>query len=367
MRLVRFYDSTYQYLQLREQIHAAALEVLDSQNYILGPHGEQLEIEFAGALGLPFAVGVSSGTGALHLALLACGVQPGDEVITTPFTFAATVAAILYCGARPVLADIDPQTLNIDPAAVAAKITSRTRAILPVHLYGLPAEMTPILELARQHHLFVIEDAAQAHGATYHTHHVGSLGEIGCFSFYPSKNLGACGDAGILVTQNPELASRVRLLRNWGQTEKYHHACLGFNYRLDELQAAILRVKLKKLPEWNLSRRKIALIYEQSITTPHIVKPSWPPGLDSAWHLYTIRTARRDELRDYLQARGISTAIHYPRPLHLQPAYSHLGYHVGDLPNAELAARQVLSLPLYPGMPEDDALYVVETIHSFFR
>jgi dTDP-4-amino-4,6-dideoxygalactose transaminase len=305
------------------------------------------------------------GTAALHLALILSGVGPGDEVITTPHTFFATSEVISLIGARPVLVDIDLRTYNIDPQAIEAAITPRTRVILPVHLYGQPAEMGPILETARRHGLRVIEDAAQAHGAEYRGQRVGTLGDAACFSFYPSKNLGAYGDAGALVTNDAALAQRARMLRNHGRTEKYTHDLVGYGYRIDALQAAILGSKLTHLEAWNARRREIADQYTELLTSADVVTPYVPSHIKPVYHIYAIRARERDRLREHLKARGIETGIHYPIPLHLQPVYRDLGYHAGDFPNAETAAKQVLSLPIYPEMTDVQVHEVADAVRDF--
>jgi len=298
------------------------------------------------------------------LALLAAGVGPGDEVITVPFTFVASVAAILYSGARPVLVDIDPISYTMDPAELDAAITSRTKAILPVHLYGQPADMDPINEIARRHGLVVIEDAAQAHGAKYKGRPVGSLGEMACFSFYPGKNLGAYGEGGAVTTSNPAYARTIRMLRDWGQDGKYHHVLRGFNYRMEALQGAILRVKLRHLDRWIEARRAIANQYNQLLSASKVDRPAEMTWSRHVYHLYTLRTAHRDALQKSLQDKGIQTGIHYSVPVHLQPAYANLGYGRGNLPESEKAADEVLSLPLYPEMTDDQIHMVARELVS---
>ncbi|MGH9631852.1 MAG: DegT/DnrJ/EryC1/StrS family aminotransferase, partial [Bryobacteraceae bacterium] len=307
---------------------------------------------------------VNSGTSALHLALLAAGVQPGDEVITVPFTFIATVAAICYCGATPVLIDVDPRTFNMNADLLERAITSRTKAILPVHLYGQTADMGPIREIALRHGIPVIEDAAQAHGAEYKGRRAGSLGNIGCFSFYPTKNLGACGEGGMLTTSNPGTARTLRMLRDWGQDRKYHHVLRGFNYRMEGLQGAVLGVKLKHLEEWTEGRRRAAALYDRHLEGAPVTRPEASPYARHVYHTYTIRTSRsRDTLQAALKSEGIQTAVHYHLPVHLQPAYAGLGYSKGDLPESEQAAAEVLSLPMYPELSEE----AIETIAHAIR
>ncbi len=294
-----------------------------------------------------YAIGVNSGTSALHLALLAAGIGPGDEVITTPFTFVASVAAIVYTGAKPVFVDIEPRSFTMDVTQIERSITERTKAILPIHLYGQMADMDPILEIARRHNLLVIEDAAQAHGAEYNGRPAGSLGDLGCFSFYPGKNLGAYGEGGKVVTNDPGYARTVSMLRDWGAEEKYQHVLKGYNYRLEGLQGAILRVKLRHIEDWTQSRREKAGLYKQLLAENGIQIPEEMPSGRHVYHIFAIRTSERDVLQQALLAQGIHTGIHYPIPVHLQPAYADLGYQAGDFPHAEEAAREVLSLPMF--------------------
>lgn len=348
--MIPLLDLKAQYQNLKPEIDEAVGRVLADGAFILGPEVAAFEEEFAGYCGVRQAIAVNSGTSALHLALLAAGVGPGDEVITVPFTFAATVAAIRYTGATPVFVDIDPASFNIDADRVESAISDRTKAILPVHLYGHPADMDPLNEIARRHRLVVIEDAAQAHGAEYKGRRTGGLGDLGCFSFYPGKNLGACGEGGAVTTNNPEFARTIRMLRDWGQERKYHHERLGYNYRLEGLQGAILRVKLRYLDHWIDARRSRAAIYDRSLSSVDL--PRCMPYARHAYCVYTIRTPRRDELQKQLAARGIATAIHYPTPLHLQPGYASPRYVEGDFPHSEQAAREVVSLPIYPELAD---------------
>jgi len=346
--MISFLDLSAQYKELKSEIDAAVARVLESGQFVLGSEVAALEEEFARYSGAQYAVGVNSGTSALHLALLAAGIGPGDEVVTTPFTFYATVAAIGYIGATPVYVDIDPSTFNIDVRRMEAAITQRTRAILVVHLYGQPADMDPILDIARRHKLAVIEDAAQAHGAEYKGRRVGAIGDLGCFSFYPTKNLGAAGEGGMVTTNNQEYARTLSLLRNWGEERRYHPVLKGFNYRLPAIQAAILRVKLKRLEQWTDARRALAAEYDRLLQDTSVTTPPTLPDTRHVYCLYTIRSENRDELQRGLAAAGIQTAIHYPTPIHLMPAYADARYKAGDLPEAEATARTVLSLPLYP-------------------
>ena len=313
-----------------------------------GPEVAAFEREFADHCGAAHGVGVNTGTSALHLALLAAGVGPGDEVITVPFTFVATASSIHYTGARPVFVDIDPVSFTMDPAALEAAITPRTKAIIPVHLYGQPADMDPILDVARRHGLVVIEDACQAHGAEYHGRRAGSLGHMGCFSFYPGKNLGAYGEGGMVVTSDPSYARTIRMLRDWGAEEKYHHVIKGYNFRLESLQAAVLRVKLRHLDRWTDMRRAAAACYATVLDSSVLERPHEMPYARHVYHVYAIRTTRRGAWQRALAEAGIQTGIHYPTPVHLLPAFADLGHERGEFPHAERAADQVLSLPMFP-------------------
>lgn len=359
---IPYLDLNAQYQNIRPEIDAAIARVLDSGQFVLGPEVAGFEEEFAAYCGTAECVALNSGTSALHLALLAAGVGPGDEVITVPFTFVASVAAVVYAGARPVLVDIDPRSFTMDPAAIEALITPRTKAILPVHLYGQPADMNPIMEVARRHSLVVIEDAAQAHGAKYKGRPVGSIGDIACFSFYPGKNLGAYGEGGAVTTSNAEYARTIRMLRDWGQDRKYHHLLRGFNYRMEAFQGAILRVKLRHLERWTEARRTIVGKYNRLLADSGVERPSEMPWARHVYHVYTLRTDDRDALHASLQKEGIQTGIHYPVPVHLQPAYADLGYARLTLPESEKAADQVLSLPLYPEMTDDQIERVSEAL-----
>jgi dTDP-4-amino-4,6-dideoxygalactose transaminase len=345
---VPYLDLKAQYQSIKPEIDAAIARVLESCQFVLGPEVAGFEQDFAVYCGAAECIALNSGTSALHLALLAAGVGPGDEVITVPFTFVASVAAVTYTGARPVLVDIDPRSFTMDPSAVEAAITPRTKAILPVHLYGQSADMDPIMEIARRHGLVVIEDAAQAHGAQYKGRPVGSIGDMGCFSFYPGKNLGAYGEGGAVTTSNAEYARTIRMLRDWGQDRKYHHQLRGFNYRMEGFQGAILRVKLRHLERWTEARRKVVSLYNELLADSGVETPTEMPWGRHVYHVYTLRADDRDGLQASLLAEGIQTGIHYPVPAHLQPAYADLGYGRGAFPHAETAAEQVLSLPLYP-------------------
>jgi len=358
-------DLKAQYASIKPEIDAAIQRVLNHCGFIMGPEVEAFEEAFATYCDTERAAGVASGTAALHLSLLACGVGPGDEVITTPFTFFATAEAISQTGARPVFVDIDPLTYNIDPQRIEAAITPRTKVIMPVHLYGQPAEMDPILDIARRHGLRVIEDAAQAHGAEYRGRRAGSMGDLACFSFYPSKNLGCYGDGGMIVGNDPELMDRVRRLRDHGRISKYEHGELGWGYRLDALQAAILGVKLRHLDDWNAARRAHAARYNELLADTEVVTPTALEHVKHIYHCYVIRSPRRDALVEHLKAEGIGVVIHYPLPLHLQPAYKDLGYQPGDFPVSEACAREVLSLPMYPELRAEQQERVAEAVKAF--
>jgi dTDP-4-amino-4,6-dideoxygalactose transaminase len=360
--MIPYLDLKAQYRSIKTEIDAAVLRVLDSTQYILGEEVVAFEREFASYCQASDTVAVNSGTSALHLALLAAGIGAGDEVITTPFTFVATVAAIRYTGATPVLVDIEPDYFTIDPAKIEAAITPRTRAIIPVHLYGQPADMNSILDIARRHGLTVIEDAAQAHGAEYHGTRCGSIAEIAAFSFYPGKNLGAYGEGGALTTTRADIAATCRTLRDWGQERRYEHRLKGFNYRMDGIQGAILRVKLRHLDAWTERRRQVAAWYADALDRESVRLPQTRPGCSHVFHVYVVRSQARDALRASLDAQGIQTGIHYPIPVHLQPAHADLGYGVGDFPVAEGIAREVLSLPIFPEMTREQVATVAGAI-----
>jgi dTDP-4-amino-4,6-dideoxygalactose transaminase len=360
--MIRFLDLAAEYHELKTDIDAAVARVLESGHFVGGPDVTALEEEFAAYCGAKHGVAVNSGTSALHLALLAAGIQAGDEVITVPFTFYATVAAIGYVGATPVLVDIDPATFNIDVTKVEAAITPRTRAILPVHLYGQSADMDPILEIARRHKLIVIEDAAQAHGAEYRGRRVGSMGDIGCFSFYPTKNLGAAGEGGMLTTNNPEYARTAALLRSWGEEQRYHPHLKGYNYRLPSIQAAILRAKLPHLERWIAARRAFAAEYDRLLEDSGVTRPHSIPDSRHVYCLYTVRASDRDALQKGLHTANIQTAVHYPLPIHFMRAYADPRYKAGDFPAAEACANSVLSLPLHPRMTTSEVQQAAASI-----
>jgi dTDP-4-amino-4,6-dideoxygalactose transaminase len=359
-------DITRQYQRIRDEVAAAIGEVLPTGKYTLGPNVRAFEEEFAAYCQTRYAVGISNGTEALHLALLACGVGPGDEVITVPNTYIATVFAISYCGATPVFVDVEPDTFNIDPAQLEARITSRTKAILPVHMYGQVVDTDPLLEVARRHKLWVVEDAAHAHGAEYRGRRAGSLGDIGCFSFYPGKVLGAYGDGGAVTTSDEMLLDRIRVLRYMGQHKKYLHEVLGYQQRLDEIQAAILRVKLRHLDTWIGERQRWAALYDELLAGLPVVTPRVRPECRHVYYVYTIRTPRREELIEFLAARGIGSWAMYPLEVPYQPAYQHLGHTPGDFPVADRQVSEILCLPMYPELTEGEVRQVAGAIREFF-
>ena len=361
--MIPMVDLKAQYRSLKEEIDSAIQGVLESSQFILGSEVAAFEAEFGAYSGGAHCIAVNSGTSALHLSLLAAGVGPGDEVITVPFTFVATAAAVVYTGAKPVFVDIDPQYYTIDVSQIEQAITPRTKVILPVHLYGQPADLDPILEIARKHNLVVIEDACQAHAAEYKSRRVGGIGDAGCFSFYPSKNLGAFGEGGAVVTNNPEYARKIRMLRDWGQEKKYYHVLKGFNYRMEGFQGAILRVKLRHLAAWSEARRERAAAYDRLLAGNELVQaPAAPANGKHVYHIYAVRTNDRAGLMRTLQANGIGTGIHYPIPVHLQEAHADLGYKKGDFPESERAADQVLSLPMFPELAITDVEVVAAAI-----
>jgi dTDP-4-amino-4,6-dideoxygalactose transaminase len=349
--MIPFLDLKAQYRSIQEEIDRAVLGVLDSAAFVLGPEVARFEERFAMYQGAAQAIAVNTGTSALHLALIAAGVGPGDEVITTPFTFVATVAAIRYTGATPVFVDIDPVSMTLDPGAIETAVTPRTKVILPVHLYGQPADMDPIVAIARRHGLTVIEDACQAHAAEYRGRRVGSIGDLAAFSFYPGKNLGACGEGGAVTTSNAACARAIRMMRDWGQEQRYHHVMPGFNYRMEGIQGAILTVKLRYLDKWTDARRERAAAYTRLLAGSGVATPTEMPYARHVYHIYAVRCQDRNALQQSLQQRGIQTGLHYPIPVHLQPAHRDLGYREGQFPHTEAASREVLSLPLYPEMP----------------
>ncbi len=354
-----------QYLSHQDEIDRAIARVLDQGRYVLGQETAAFEGEFAGYLGVRHAAGAGSGTEALHLALRACNVGPGDEVITVPHTAVATVAAIELCGATPILVDIDPISFTLDPSRLEPALSPRTKAIIPVHLYGQSADLEPILALSHARGIWVIEDCAQSHGATYHGQRTGAWGDIACFSFYPTKNLGAIGDGGLVATDNPDLAENARLLREYGWRSRYVSDVAGWNTRLDELQAAILRVKLRTLDADNARRRRLAALYDAMLASAPVTRPVAMPYGEPVYHLYVIRSSHRDDLQAHLRQRGIGSLVHYPVPIHLQPAYRGRLGNTGSFPHAERAAAEVLSLPLYPELAEAEIEQVADAVIEF--
>ena len=375
---IKFLDLTAQYKSIKKEIDAAIKRVLESGHFISGEEVENFEKEIAKFCGIRYAIGVNSGTDALFLSLKALGVGPRDEVITTPFTFIATAEVIANCGAKPVFVDIDPKTFNIDPRKIEEYLKSniqypksktKIKAILPVHLYGQMADMSEIMRIAKKYKLFVIEDAAQAIGAEYKGKKAGAIGDLGCLSFFPSKNLGAYGDGGMVVTNNKKLSEKIRMMRNHGSSpkEKYLNLVLGTNSRLDSLQAAILRIKLKYLPKWSRERANKAFYYNNGLKeVGDIITPIIDSNKTHIFHQYTLRTKYRDQLRKYLKEKGIPTMIYYPLPLHLQPALKYLGYKLGDFPEAEKAAKEVLSLPVHSELKRKEQDQIIQKIKEFF-
>ena len=363
--IIPFVDLKAQYASIRPEVDAAMARVVENTAFIMGPQVAAFEKAFAEYLDARFCIGVNSGTAALQLALMACGIGLGDEVIAPSFTFFATAEAVSVLGAKPVFIDIDPVSYTIDPAQLEAAITPRTRAIIPVHLYGQAADLDPILEVAQRHNLRVIEDAAQAHGAEYKGKRVGALGDAGCFSFYPSKNLGAYGEAGAIVTNDEALAQKLRLLRDHGSTSKYAHAIVGYNFRMEEIQAAVLGVKLPHLDDWNNRRRERAGVYNDLLKDCGLTLPREVEDARHVYHVYAIQSENRDKLQNHLTAAGIQTGVHYPIPIHLQPAYASLGYGGGDLPVTEQLSERVLSLPMFPELRADQQSHIADAIRAF--
>jgi dTDP-4-amino-4,6-dideoxygalactose transaminase len=364
---IPYFDLPAQLRGLRRDLDAVIARTIDNCSFCLGPDVAQFEKDFARFVGAEHCVGLNSGTSALHVAMLLLGVRPGDEVITTPMTFVATSWAISYVGARPVYVDIDDATFNLDPAQVEKAITPRTKAVLPVHLYGHPFDLDPILAICRQRNLPLVEDVAQAHGAKYKGKVVGTTGQISCFSFYPGKNLGACGEGGALLTNNAAFAARARALREHGSSQRYYHDEVGFNYRMEGFQGAVLGVKLRQLDGWTKRRRAIAHAYHRLLADTPLQLPREAAWAESVYHLYVIRHPRRDDLKKHLEANQIGCALHYPLPLHLQKCYASLGHKPGAFPVAEKAARECLSLPIYPELTDQQVQRVAEVIKEFFR
>lgn len=361
-----FIDLQAQYGNIKEEILKCINEILESSHYILGENVKAFEEEVKSYLGISEAIGVASGTDALHLALKALNIGKGDEVITTPFTFFATVEAILYVGAKPVFVDIEENTYNIDPEKIEEKITPHTKAIIPVHLFGAPADMLKINEIAQKYSLKVVEDAAQAFGARIGNKKIGSFGDVGCFSFYPSKNLGCFGDGGMVVTDNAEIAQKIKILRNHGSPGRYIHETVGLNSRLDEIQAGILRIKLRYIEEYNEQRRKKAYLYTKFLSDA-VITPREKDNNYHVYHLYSIRSIFRDKIKETLATHDIPSVVYYPLPLHLQKALDFLGYKKGDFPVAETVSREILSLPIYPELPDDEVYKISQIILKCLR
>lgn len=362
--MIPLLDLKAQYAEIKPEVDAAILRVAASGQYVLGPDVAAFEERFAAYCDVGHCRALNSGTSALHLALLAAGIGPGDEVITVSMTFVATTAAILYSGARPVFVDVDPVSWTMDPSAIKAAITRRTKAIMPVHLHGRMADMDPIMAIARRHGLVVIEDAAQAHGAEYKGRRAGSIGDLGCFSFYPGKNLGAYGEGGAVVTADPALARRISLLRDWGQQAKYHHVLPGYNFRMDSIQAAVLNVKMNYIEAWTEARRDVAAHYDRMLASSGLPRPVSPADGRHVYHVYAVEHPDRDAAIKALQAAGIATGIHYPIPVHLQKAYADLAYGAGDFPVTERLAERFLSLPIYPELRESQVAQVVRELND---
>lgn len=366
LALLPLVDVVAQYQSLNDELDRIVLGVLAKGRYVFGQEMEEFEEAFSQYTGARYCITSSSGTSALHLALLACGVGPGDEVIVPAMSFIASAWPITYVGATPIFAEVEWNSACIDPEKIEPLITPRTKAIVLVHLYGRVAAIDAIIDVAKKHNLLLIEDCCQAHGARFRGKHVGTFGHVGCFSFYPGKNLGTCGEGGAVITNDAEIASRCRRIRDHGQTRRYYHYQLGYNYRLPTLMAAVLCTKLRYLDYWNLCRKQLVHRYHQALRN----LPLWLPPLvcdeSHVWHLYTVRTPRRAELALWLNHRGIAAGQHYPLPLHLQPAFRHLGYKPGDFPIAERIARETLSLPLFPEMTERQQLEVIKAVHGFF-
>jgi len=365
-RGVRFIDFTEQKAKIGDEVKAALARVVDSQQFILKENVEGLEKDIAARVGVKHAIGVASGSDALYLSLWALGVGPGDEVVTTPFTFFATAGSISRTGATPVFADIHPETFNLDPAKAEAKFTARTKAVVPVHLFGLSADMDAFQAIAEKRGIAVLEDAAQSYGARHRGRMTAGIGSAGCLSFFPTKNLGGAGDGGMITTNDDALAARLRVLRVHGSKKKYHHEIVGINSRLAELQAAVVRVKLKYVDEWNAKRRTLAAIYDEALRGLPLETPAVPEGYEHVYHLYTIRTDRRDALAAHLTEKKIGHGVYYPLPLHLQPCYAPLGHKPGDFPFSEEASAKSLSLPMYPELRREEALHAADCVRKFF-
>ena len=364
---IPYLDLKAQIKPLRAEIDAAIARTIDNCSFCLGPDTAQFEKDFAKFCGAEHAIGFNSGTSALHVGLLLLNLKPGDEVITTPFTFVATSWAISYVGAKPVYVDIDDATFNLDAKLIAKAITPRTKVVMPVHLYGQPFDVDAILDICRKHKLLLVEDACQAHGAKYKGKTVGTFGEFSGFSFYPGKNLGAFGEGGALVTNNAEYARRAKSLREHGSTVRYYHDEVGFNYRMEGIQGAVLGIKLKHLEKWTRERQRVAKRYQELLAGTPLQLPQQPAYAESVWHLYVVRHPRRDELKAHLEANGVGCALHYPLPLHLQKCYADLGHKAGDFPVAEKAGRECLSLPIYPELTEAQIQRVAGSHQRLFQ
>ncbi|MBI4653692.1 MAG: DegT/DnrJ/EryC1/StrS family aminotransferase [Nitrospirae bacterium] len=366
MKKIPLIDLKAGFEPIKDEVMKAIESVFSTMNLYIGPNVQALEEEFASYCKTKYAIAVGSGTDAIHLALLSARIRRGDEVIVSPNTFFATVEAIAYIGAMPVFVDIDPVTYTIDTFLIEKKINSKTKAVVPVHMYGQSANIKPIMELSEKYGIKIIEDACQAHGAEYHNKKCGSIGDAGCFSFYFTKNLGGYGEGGMVVTNNHDIAEKVRLFRNHGHKSKYEHSVMGYNNRLDELQAAILRIKLKHLDNYNENRRSIAKKYNALFGSTPLILPKETADRKHVYHLYVVRTPQRDELQEYLNERGISTGIHYKVPIHLQEACRVYGYKYGDFPETEKACKEILSLPIYPELKDNDIRYIVDAIKEFY-
>ncbi len=362
--MIPMVDLKRQYRALKTEIDAAVMDVLDKTQFILGPNVSILEKEIAAYHQLPYAIGVANGTDALLLALRACGIKSGDEVITTPFTFIATAEVIAQLGATPVFVDICPHNFNIDPALIEEKITSKTKAIIPVHLFGHPAVMDPIMAIAKKHNLKIIEDCAQAFGAKYKGQLAGTIGDVGCFSFFPSKNLGGYGDGGMVITKNEDMAQQIKMLRNHGGSVRYHHSEVGYNSRLDEIQAAIIRVKLQHIDEFNKARRKNAATYCAALSKKDVILPTVAEGCEHVFHQFTIRSSKRDAIANALVENNIASAVYYPVPLHQQEVFIKLFHYSIKLPQTEICAKEVISLPMFPELAVNEIQLITDVINS---
>jgi len=367
MNKLQFVDLSEQHRKIRKEIDSAIKRVIDYSDFILGEEVELFEREFANYCQVKYCIGVASGTAALHMSLVALGIDSGDEVITTPLTFMATVEPVIWLGAKPVLVDIDERTYNINPDLIEEKITKKTKAIICVHLYGQSCEMESLKKIAKKHKLFLIEDCAQAHGAKYKGKMVGGVGDVGCFSFFPAKNLGCFGDGGAVVTNNIKIDKKVRLLRNHGRREKYKHLIVGYGERLDTLQAAVLRVKLKYLDKWNEKRRQNAYYFNRLLRRANVVLPFEDKNMSSVYYVYSIRVKNRDKLKKNLEKMGIPTNVYYPKPLHLQPALEFLDYAEGSFPVSEKVCKEIISLPIYPELSKKKIKMIAEAVVQFIE